>query len=481
MGWDGGGRFVRIVSLAMAVTAGGPFVSGVGAQAPEPYPELTFHEAPKALSVTAVTEDWSGFLGPRRDGSSRETHLRKDFSAGPPRLVWAMTREAGGYASPAVTGDRVVFLHRLGDREVVDCLHAETGKRFWRFDYPTSYQDPYQFGDGPRCTPSIDDGRVYTLGVEGKLVCLDLATGKVLWRHDLREKYKIDLGFFGVGSSPLVEGDRVMVNVGAKGGPCVVAFDKRTGQVIWESGDQWGMSYAAPMMAEIHGKRRLVVFAGGKREPTVGGLLVIDPDHGRIESRFPFRGKRYESCNAANPVVFDNKVFLTSSYHTGCVLLDLKPGGGVDVNWKSTELLSHFSTPIYRAGYLYGLHGSSKHGTGVVCVDAGDGALVWHDPASWKEQVGAGEKQVEVQGGIFRGSMLQADGAFLALGEDGHLVWLDLSPTGYREISRTSLFHANSTWSPPALSRGLLFVAQNQPDKHAGTSPRLLCYDLRAP
>ncbi len=473
----------RIVSrglMGIAIVSGTWLpVPSVMAQAAEPYPELMFHAAPKPLPAGAVTEDWPGLLGSRRDGVSSETRLMKDFSSGAPKLVWEMTRQAGGYAPPSVVGDRVVFFHRSGDREVVDCLEAGTGKRFWRFEYPTAYEDPYQFGNGPRCAPSIDAGRVYTLGVEGKLNCLDLKTGEKIWHRDLRKDYKIGLGFFGVSAAPLVEGDKLIVNVGAAGGPCVVAFDKLTGKEMWRAGDQWGMSYAAPMAAKVHGKRRVFVFAGGKREPTVGGLLVIDPENGTIETRFPFRGKRFESCNAANPVVFDNKVFVTSTYGTGGALLHLKPGGGFDVAWKSKALLSHFSTPIYRDGHLYGLNGHGKYGTNVVCLSAGDGKLVWKNDASWKEQVSSGDKKLELPSGIYRGSLLYADGAYLALGEDGHLLWLDLSPKGYRELARTALFRAKSTWSPPALSRGLLFVAQNEPDDHTNKPARLLCYDLR--
>jgi len=455
-------------------------VSMVAAQTPKPYPELTFHAAPKPLPAGAVTEDWPGLLGPRRDVTSNETRLLKDFSDGAPKLVWEMTRAPGSFASPSVLGERVVFFHRVGDREVVDCLQAETGKRFWRFDYPTTYEDPYQFGNGPRCAPTLDQDRVYTLGVEGKLFCLDMQSGKEIWSRDLRKAYKIGLGFFGVAAAPLVERDKLIVNVGAVGGPCVVAFDKRTGKELWRAGDKWGMSYAAPMAATVFGERRVFVFAGGKRDPTVGGLLVIDPNTGKIETRFPFRGKRFESCNAANPVVFDEKVFLTSTYGTGCVLLGLKPGGGADVIWHTESLLAHFSTPSYSDGYLYGLHGHGKYGTSMVSVSAADGKQVWQNDASWKDRVGTADKRVELRSGIYRGSLMHADGAYLALGEDGHLLWLDLSPKGYHELARTSLFRAKNTWSPPALSRGLLFVAQNEADDYAHTPPRLLCYDLRA-
>jgi len=479
VGTDGRLRHAIVVPLAaMSIALAGEAV--VAAPEPRAHVALTTHAAPKPLAAGAITEDWPGFLGPRRDGTSRETELLKDFPPDGPKLLWEMKRGTG-YASPAVAGERVVFFHRIGDEEIVDCLQAETGRRFWRFAYSSRYVDRYRFGDGPRCTPEIHAGRVYTLGAEGKLHCLDLTSGAMIWKIDLREKYEIDPGFFGVGSTPLVADDRVYVNVGARGGPCVVAFDKKTGKVLWQAGAQWGMSYAAPSMADIHGKRRLIIFAGGKRDPAVGGLLVIDPDGGKIETRFPFRARRYESVNAANPVVFDNKVFLTTSYNTGSVLLELEPGGGFEVAWKNEVLESHFPTPIHRDGYLYGLHGASKHGTGVVCVNAATGEQVWENPATWRLMVGSGDETKAVPAGIFRGSLLFADGNFLTLGEDGALAWLDLSPDGYRELVRAQLFRASSTWSPPALSRGLLYVCQNDRDADANLPRRLLCYDLRRP
>jgi len=454
--------------------------ASTGAAEPALYPGLTFHAKPRQVALDAATEDWPGLLGPRRDGTSHETHLLKSFGTTGPNLVWEMKR-GSGYASPVVAGDRLVLIHRIGDEEIVECLQAETGKRFWRFAYPSHYMDRYEFSNGPKCTPEINDGRVYTLGIEGTLHCLDLETGHVIWKLDLRDAYKIKLGFFGVGSTPLVDGDRLFINVGAEGGPCVVAFDKKTGRELWQAGDQWGMSYASPIMAEVHGKRRLLVFAGGERDPAVGGLLVIDPESGKIETRFPFRGRRYESVNAANPVVFDNNVFLTTSYRTGCVLLNLEPGGGYDITWKTKSLEAHFATPFYRDGFLYGLHGASKHGTSVVCINAKTGDQVWENAANWTLSVGSGSKEHEVPGGIYRGTLLYADGDYLALGEDGALLWLDLSPAGYTALARAQLFRASNTWTPPALSRGLLYVCQNDLDKDTGTRQRLLCYDLRGP
>src|SRR5687768_5920114 len=144
---------------------------------------LTFHRAPKALWRGAVVEGWGAFLGPRHNGASGETKLLKSLPKEGPAAVWEV-RKGEGYAAPAVVGERLILFHRVGDEEVVECLHAERGERFWRFAYPTNYIDRYGYNNGPRCAPVIDDGRVYTYGVEGKLHCLDLKSGRVVWRRD---------------------------------------------------------------------------------------------------------------------------------------------------------------------------------------------------------------------------------------------------------------------------------------------------------
>ena len=115
-----------------------------------------------------------------------------------------------------------MFIHRLGDEEIVECLHPETGSSRWRFRYPTAFEDRYGYNNGPRASPVIDGQRVYTVGAEGKLHCLELATGRAIWQRDLRAEYKVPQDFFGTASTPLVEGRLLIVNVGAPGGPCVV-------------------------------------------------------------------------------------------------------------------------------------------------------------------------------------------------------------------------------------------------------------------
>jgi len=431
---------------------------------------------PKPLASDAVTHDWTAFLGPTHNGISTETKLSRKL---PPPLIWEFTKGTG-YASPAIAGDRLLFLHRLGREEILECLHAETGAPNWQLRYPTDFEDRYGYNNGPRSSPIIDADRAYAVGAQGQLHCLDLGTGKVIWKHDLDKEYRVPQEFFGRASTPLIEGPQLIVNVGAPGGPCVVAFDKTNGRELWRAGKEWGAGYASPVPAVIHGKRRVFVFAGGESKPPSGGLMSIDPSNGQVDFSFPWRSRSYESVNASCPVVFDNKVFISASYRAGGALVGIRPDFSATQLWTTQEFGLHFNTPIFKDGHLYGFDGRNEPDASLACVDASNGKVVWRKTAEWTEMLDVqGQRQRQLVG-TYRGSLLAVDGQFLCLGELGHLLWLDLTPKGYKEIARAWLFAARESWGLPVLSRGLLYVAQNTQDIATGARSRLLCYDLRA-
>lgn len=451
--------------------------SGPPVQKPQAEPVIKVHHKPNPLPAGAMTSDWPTLLGPSYNAVSAERPLAKSWPAGGPPLVWEL--EAGaGYAAPAVVSNRLVYFHRIGDEQTVDCLHPDTGRPHWRFSYPSRYKDRYGFNNGPRSSPVIDEGRVFVIGPEGKLHCLDLATGRILWQHHTSKEYNITNTYFGVGSTPLVDGDLLIVAVGAPG-PGVVAYDKRTGKVRWKVADDWAASYASPIPGVVHGSKRIFVFAGGDSRPPTGGLLSVNPLDGRIDFRFPWRAERYESVNAASPVVIGNQVFISSAYKKGGALLNTQPDGSANVAWTTRQLRAHWCTPIHREGYLYGFDGDSQNDTALVCLDLKDGHLLWREQLEWREEVERNGEKTSMSFGLMHGSLLWADGHFLALGEMGHLLWLDLSPAGCKVLARTWLFPARESFTLPVLSRGLLYVTQNKAGFLDQSKERLLCYDLR--
>lgn len=434
--------------------------------------------APKPLPAGAVTEDVQRLFGANVELRSRETKLLRNLAAGPAK-VWSLTKGTG-YASPVVSGGKVVLFHRIGDELIVECVDAATGAPIWKRSRATDFRDPYGFNNGPRATPVIDGDRVFVHGPSGVLAAHRMSDGEPLWQVHTSERFKVPENYFGVGSTPLAHGDSLIVNVGGAGGESVVAFDKASGEVRWIAKHEWGASYASPMIRTFAGTESLLVFAGGPSRPPSGGLLLIDPSSGAVRSSFPLRSKRYESVNASNPVVGGDRVFITSSYRTGAALLEVTGGTSLKKVWAKDVMQCHFGTPVLVGNHLFGFDGSGKNDTYLQCIAWDTGEQVWREMPEWTEKVSVSGQVRDVSYTFGRGSILFADGDLLILGEEGHLAWAKASASGYEEISRTRLFIASETWTPPVVSRGLLYVMQNNKDAVTGAPPALHCYDLRS-
>jgi outer membrane protein assembly factor BamB len=452
-------------------------LKSIAAHEARPTEELTFHRAPKPLPAGAVTEDWPTFLGPRRDGHTRETRLATSWPADGPPLVWEL-RAGRGFSTPVVSEGRLVFLHRQGNEIHVDCLEPETGKRFWRYSIPCEYKDRYISNAGPRSTPSIADGFVFVHAVEGELVCLELATGRVRWQRDTRAEFGLSLDFFGVVSSPLVVGELLVQNLGAPG-RCVAAFERGTGKLAWGAGPEWGPSCASPVLGRIGGRERLLVLAGGDSRPPTGGLVVLDPASGRVEHEHPFRSKLYESVTGSSPVVAGERVFLSASYGTGSACLEAKEDGSFGELWANRHVGLQFSSAIHEQGVLYLVDGVADRSGALVALDPASGEELARTELVWDEKIDKDGKSEEQSFTVGEGSLLFADGKLLCLGDNGHLLWLEASRSGAKVLARAWLFGANETWTPPVVVRGLLYVRQTKGERFGDDPPRLLCYDLR--
>ncbi|MFM7605268.1 MAG: PQQ-binding-like beta-propeller repeat protein [Prosthecobacter sp.] len=473
--------------------------------AQEAFDRLTFHAAPKPLSKAAKTSDWPRVLGPTDDASSPETLLLKQWPAGGPKAVWEVSM-GEGYNSPAISGEHCVIFHALEGKETIECLHRENGKRFWLHDYAVTYQDRYGFSNGPRGSPVIAEGIVVTFGVTAELRALDLKSGKLLWKHDLKSEMHVPQDFFGAGGTPLILDDRVIVNVGGKkaaidesvgmrerkerlaeAGVSVAAFDLKSGEVVWKIADAWGASYASPIPAKLHGQTKVLVYAGGESDPATGGLMCIDPQSGKLHSKFPWRDDEYIQAIGTSPVVIPekNRAFITTAYPKG------RPLGGVMVEydgefqpkevWQSKKLGVHWMNPVYHDGHLYAIDGETEPKSRLVCVNADTGAEVWEQKIEWEDaefskQTG---RTNPVRLSILRASLIKVDGDFLGLGEIGSLHWFELSPAGAKVLAQAQPFYALNTWSLPALSQGLLYVRQQTKDLMQKTGERIICLDLR--
>jgi outer membrane protein assembly factor BamB len=324
----------------------------------------------------------------------------------------------------------VYLFHRVNDDEVLSCVDPTTGNRHWTSSYAATYRDDFGFDNGPRATPTIADGLVFTLGANGDLSAFNALDGKRVWNRNLRTDYKADKGFFGFASSPLVLGKSLLVNVGAKGAG-VVAFEAATGKELWKSTDD-GASYSSPAAAEIDGKQAAIFL-------TRFGLRVLDPATGNVRHELPFRPRLNESVQAATPLVWKDEIFLTVSYSTGAALVNAK-GAELEEVWANDKSLSsQYNTPVRVGEYLFGVHGRADVGTAAMrCVEWKTGAVKWS----------------EANFGV--ASLIVVDGGLLALTEAGELVRFDATPEGYKERGRATIL-SKPTRAHPALADGRLF------------------------
>jgi outer membrane protein assembly factor BamB len=359
---------------------------------------------------------------------------------GPP-VAW-QKRVGHGWSSPVISDDRLILFHRQDDNEVIECLNAAAGKEIWKFVYPTNYQDAFNFDPGPRSTPLIAGKHVYTLGAEGRMHCLEFATGNKVWDRALNEDYRAPKGFFGVATSPVLEGDLLLVNIGGKAAG-IVALNKDTGKEVWKATND-AASYSSPVVATIDGARHALFL-------TRQGIVSLDPTTGKVRFTKRWRSRMEASVNAASPVVAGSEVFFSACYETGAILLRARTDG-FDEIWSNDQTMSnHYGTSIYKDGYLYGFHDRQERKAHLRCIEWKTGKVQWT-----QERFGCG-------------SMLLADGKLIALTEDGDLVLIEPIPKGYQEKARASVL-GRGCRAMIALANGKLYARDTQ---------KLVCWDLR--
>jgi outer membrane protein assembly factor BamB len=268
------------------------------------------------ISLDAAAQsagEWPQWRGPNRDGVSKETGLLKQWPAGGPPLAWKATGAGRGYSSFAVSNNRLYTMGLRGDREYVIAFDVATGKEVWATANGKAFRNDR--GDGPRGTPTVDGDKLYALGGNGDLSCLEARTGRTVWTMNVLEKFGGSNIVWGISESPLVVGDKLLVNAGGPNAS-IVALSKRDGSLLWKSqSDRAGYSSAIPLMA---GGINQVVFFTSTR------ALGLDLRDGRLLWEYPRAANNV--ANAATPVVRANRVFISSDYGTGGGLVEIKAG-----------------------------------------------------------------------------------------------------------------------------------------------------------
>jgi outer membrane protein assembly factor BamB len=377
------------------------------------------------LSFPTLAADWPQFRGPQRDGRSPEVGLLETWPAGGPKVLWRAPL-GDGYSGLAIAGGKVFTLWGAEGGEWLGAFEAASGKALWRLRLDANRRD--DMGSGPRSTPTVDGELVYALGASGKLVAAEAATGKERWKVDLVAAYGAGVPQWGVSVSPLVEGDRLLLDVGGRAGFSLVALEKQTGKLLWSTAtDKAG--YSAPLAITVDGVRQVLFFTGT-------AMVGVAPGDGKVLWRFPW--KTDWDVNAAMPVFLPpDKVFFSSGYGVGAAVLRLaKKGTGVEATevWRSKVMKNHFASSVLVGSHLYGF----DDGT-LKCIDAMTGAERWK------------------QRGFAKGSLLYADGHLYVFSEQGELALVEATAEAYREKGRFPLFRER-TWTVPSLSNGTLFV-----------------------
>jgi len=381
----------------------------------------------------AAAGDWPQYRGPEHDGITAEK-IATNWRQHPPRVIWSIPLGSSLGSISSGGGKLYAFVKQDADEAAV-ALDPATGKQLWTTVVDKTIIDK-DGGDGPRSTPAFNDGKIYVLGTYQKLACLNAADGSVIWKHDLNDEFGGKEPAWGSAASPLVDGDRVFACCGGEK-QSLLAFDKNSGKVVWK-GTSEKPTHAAPIPATIAGVRQIIFY-------TQYGLVSVEPATGKELWKQKFQ---FNVSSAASPVMCgDDLVYVSAGYGSGSGAYQISLADG---KWTSTEIwrrhgnkaLNHWSTPIYKDGYIYGLYGFKQFKTEPLkCIEARTGKEIWS------------------QDGFGQGQVIMAGGVLLATTDFGDLVLVQPTPDGYHEIARTHPFQGEpKCWTDPTVANGHIYA-----------------------
>lgn len=434
------------------------------------------------LSTPSIrADDWPQWLGPQRDGVWREEGIVDRFPAGGPAVRWRVP-SGSGYSGPAVAGNRVYHTafsarsggplpangwgrSRIAGREQVVCLDDATGAVVWKHEYDCDYR--ISFPAGPRTTPIVADGKVYTLGAMGDLLCLDAETGKVDWSVNLPKRYGTEPPMWGYAASPLLDGDRLITLAGGDGS-IVVALDKHTGTEVWRALSAFSIGYSPPVIHTVGSTRELIVW----HPEAVCGL---DPATGKTYWQAPF--ELHKSALAVPMPRYDGRRLFVTSFYNSALMLELDPAKPAAAElWRGKVAREHpewaertdtlhsiMPTPVLKDGYVYGVDSYGE----LRCLEAYTGRRVWTALGVTRAlKHGKRNESKPTQEDRWANAFLTPHGdRYFLFNEAGELVIAKLEPAGYTEIDRAKLIAPDNkmpgrdvVWSHPAYAHKSVYV-----------------------
>ena len=411
-------------------------------------------------ATVARADDWPQWMGPKRDNVWRETGILDAFPKDGPKVLWRKP-VANGFSGPAVVGGRVYLTDFVVKADVQDdnfgrskfvgkervlCLDAATGDLKWKHEYDCSYSVSYP--NGPRCTPTVGGGKVYTVGAEGDLFCFNAETGAIVWSTDLKKAYGVKAPLWGFAGHPLLDGQRLICLVGGKGS-VAVAFDKDTGKELWKSLSAKEPGYSPPSIVEAGGVRQLIVW----HPEAINGL---EPETGKVY--WTVNQETKNGTSIMSPRVLDNQLFVGAWQKKGQMLRLDSSKPAAETVWKGGRENSVYpvnGTPFLEDGHIYGVCSEGE----LRCVKLADGERVWD---SCKPVVGK-------ETGSGTAHLVKHEGRFFIVAETGDLIIAKLSPKGYDEVGRWTMltptsraFGRSVAWSHPAFANRCVYARNDR-------------------
>jgi outer membrane protein assembly factor BamB len=385
-----------------------------------------------SVSVLYAANDWPCFRGPERNSISTEKDWDPAALSKKVKMAWS-GNVGEGYSAVSIKDGKLYSMGNTDDTDIIYCLDAATGKEIWKKSYP-SKKGSYP---GPRATPTVDDGKVYTLGRNGDVLCLDAKTGKVAWQKNVIKEYGADNIKWGLAGSPCVYGNALVINAGKHG----IVLNKATGEKVWDSSPGKG-GYSTPVIYKKDKTHCVSVF--GEK-----GVYGVDLKTGK--QLWFYEWETSWDVNAADPTVVGDKIFITSGYKRGCTLLDIS-GATPKSLWENKEMASQFSSPVYLDGNIYGISGNAGKGD-LKCIDLNTGKVKWSHDSGF-------------------GSLMVADNKLIILNERGVLTIAEASPSGYKEISSAKVMDPKGAkcWTMPVLCNGKIYCRDSK--------GQLVCIDV---
>jgi outer membrane protein assembly factor BamB len=383
---------------------------------------------------TIFAADWPNWRGPNYNGISEETGWTATWPQEGPKVLWKASLGTG-FSSMAVSKSRVYAMGNINDNDILYCFDAGEGTEIWKKSYPCPLLATNHEG-GPSATPTVEDDAVYVFSRNGDCLRFEAATGKIVWHKNIVKELNLKQPQWYLAGSPLIVGDLIILNAGDRG----VALKKADGSLAWQNGNGIaGYTTAVPFTVD---SQKCVAIVGARE------IVALEPATGKVLWSYPW--KTQYDINAADPIIVDGKLFISSGYNKGCALFKIGTDGLTEI-WQNKNMRNHINSSVLWKGYIYGFDGQAGGGGQLTCLEFETGQTKWS------------------QKGMGTGSLCLADGKLIILSEKGKLVIAEASPESFKELASAQIL-TGKCWTVPVLANGRIY-ARN-------ASGQLVCIDV---